>query len=299
MPLLMWLHNLVILYLHPPWYLVQSYQTLRLFTSWSWSNIPSSSASQCNSLNTSSGSIRLSNLHIESNGSEPNTPTTQHSDAHAPQPGDRDNFRRLIIEPLGYNSIPLNTQGRCSMNLRPRVVLRCSRLLTPRRVLTPRKKKDGLSHAAQETYSSLFKLRDRYILISQNIIVLYLLRVKTHHLHKKKTRIFGKKVSVNRLEVHLRLSVKGDRKKKSWYCGSSSSSFDGGDRETISAMESKIAYLNAELLLREEEREERRKREEERGGDQGNKGGREQEVCKGFSPTNFSFESEIFFLHVR
>ncbi|KAG5595317.1 hypothetical protein H5410_036549 [Solanum commersonii] len=66
------------------------------------SNIPSSSASQCNSLNTSSGSIRLSNLHIESNGSEPNTPTTQHSDAHAPQPGDRDNFRRLIIEPLGY-----------------------------------------------------------------------------------------------------------------------------------------------------------------------------------------------------
>ncbi|KAG5581042.1 hypothetical protein H5410_051669 [Solanum commersonii] len=30
------------------------------------------------------------------------------------------------------------------------------------------------------------------------------------------------------------LSVKGDRKKKSWYCGSSSSSFDGGDRETIS-----------------------------------------------------------------
>ncbi|KAG5570880.1 hypothetical protein H5410_060646 [Solanum commersonii] len=39
-----------------------------LFTSWSWSNIPSSSASH-NSLNTSSGSIRLSNLHIESNGS--------------------------------------------------------------------------------------------------------------------------------------------------------------------------------------------------------------------------------------
>ncbi|KAH0647230.1 hypothetical protein KY285_032478 [Solanum tuberosum] len=87
---------------------------------------------------TSSGSIRLSNLHLEFNGSEPNTPTTQHSDAHGPQPGDRDNFRRLVIEPLGYNlrsdvgmakiilkcigthyncvypnwsSIPLNTQG--------------------------------------------------------------------------------------------------------------------------------------------------------------------------------------------
>ncbi|KAG5606514.1 hypothetical protein H5410_028006 [Solanum commersonii] len=63
-----------------------------------------------------------------------------------------------------------------------------------------------------------------------------------------------------------RLSVKGDRKKKSWYCGSSSSSFDGGDRETISAMESKIAYLNAELVS---QRKERRKREEERGGDCG------------------------------
>ncbi|KAG5581421.1 hypothetical protein H5410_052048 [Solanum commersonii] len=40
------------------------------------STIPSSSASQCNTLNTSSGSIGLSNLHLESNGSEPNTPTT-------------------------------------------------------------------------------------------------------------------------------------------------------------------------------------------------------------------------------
>ncbi|KAG5591085.1 hypothetical protein H5410_041599 [Solanum commersonii] len=32
----------------------------------------------------------------------------------------------------------------------------------------------------------------------------------------------------------LRLSVESVSKKKSWYCGSSSSSFDGGDRETIS-----------------------------------------------------------------
>ncbi|WMV51036.1 hypothetical protein MTR67_044421 [Solanum verrucosum] len=70
------------------------------------STIPSASASQCNSLNTSSGSIGLSNLHLESNGSEPNTPTTQHSDAHGPQPGDRDNFQRLVIEPLGYNLRP-------------------------------------------------------------------------------------------------------------------------------------------------------------------------------------------------
>ncbi|KAK4706574.1 hypothetical protein R3W88_033873 [Solanum pinnatisectum] len=66
------------------------------------STIPSASASQCNSLNTNSVSIGLSNLHLESNGSEPNTPTTQHSDAHGPQSGDRDNFWRLVIEPLGY-----------------------------------------------------------------------------------------------------------------------------------------------------------------------------------------------------
>ncbi|KAG5609015.1 hypothetical protein H5410_020296 [Solanum commersonii] len=52
---------------------------------------------------------------------------------------------------------------------------------------------------------------------------------------------------------------KAYQKKKSWYCGSSSSSFNGGDRETISAMESKIAYLNAELTAvveREKKREE-------------------------------------------
>ncbi|KAG5606515.1 hypothetical protein H5410_028007 [Solanum commersonii] len=46
------------------------YQTLQGYSHLGrGSNIPSFSASQCNSLNTSSGSIRLSNLHIESNGS--------------------------------------------------------------------------------------------------------------------------------------------------------------------------------------------------------------------------------------
>ncbi|KAG5604611.1 hypothetical protein H5410_026103 [Solanum commersonii] len=53
----------------PMWYLVRGYQTLRGYSHLGRSNIPSSSASRCNSLNTSSGSIRLSNLHIESNGS--------------------------------------------------------------------------------------------------------------------------------------------------------------------------------------------------------------------------------------
>lgn len=65
-------------------------------------NIPSASSSQCNSLNTTSKSVGLSNLHLGSNGSEPNTPTTQHSNAQGPQPGDRDSTRRIIIEPVGY-----------------------------------------------------------------------------------------------------------------------------------------------------------------------------------------------------
>ncbi|KAH0686445.1 hypothetical protein KY284_016998 [Solanum tuberosum] len=56
---------------------------------------------------------------------------------------------------------------------------------------------------------------------------------------------------------------KAYQKKKSWYCGSSSSSFDGGDKETISAMESKIAYLNAELAA-VAEREKKRGREKRR-----------------------------------
>ncbi|TMW89079.1 hypothetical protein EJD97_017682, partial [Solanum chilense] len=49
------------------------------------STIPSSSSSQCNNLNTNSESIEFSNTHLEFNGSEPNTPTTQHSDARGPQ----------------------------------------------------------------------------------------------------------------------------------------------------------------------------------------------------------------------
>ncbi|KAG5632537.1 hypothetical protein H5410_004254 [Solanum commersonii] len=53
------------------------YQTLQGYSHLGHgSTIPSASASQCNSLNTSSRLIGLSNLHLESNGSEPNAPTT-------------------------------------------------------------------------------------------------------------------------------------------------------------------------------------------------------------------------------
>ncbi|KAG5570881.1 hypothetical protein H5410_060647 [Solanum commersonii] len=137
--------------------------------------------------------------------------------------------------------------------------------------LTPRKKKDGLSHVLKRHMIGIYE----YL---KNIVVLYLLRVKTDHLHKKKTRIFGNRVLVNRLEVHYAIR-KRRSKKKSWYCGSSSSSFDGGDRETISAMESKIAYLNAELVSRKKERRREKKERRRERRRSGKKGGREQEVC--------------------
>ncbi|KAG5631536.1 hypothetical protein H5410_003253 [Solanum commersonii] len=74
MPLLMWLHNLVILYLHP-------------FV------VPSSRVTKhCKAIHIGlSGSIGLSNLHIESNGSSLILPPpTRHSD-DITRP-DRDNF---------------------------------------------------------------------------------------------------------------------------------------------------------------------------------------------------------------
>ncbi|KAG5584616.1 hypothetical protein H5410_045050 [Solanum commersonii] len=113
------------------------YQTLQGYSHLDrGSTIPSSSASQCNTLNTSSGSIGLSNLHLESNGSEPNTPTTRLKCTWS-SPA-IETILETRIEPLGYNlrpdvgmakiilkcigthyngvypnwsSIPLNTQG--------------------------------------------------------------------------------------------------------------------------------------------------------------------------------------------
>ncbi|KAG5568588.1 hypothetical protein H5410_064395 [Solanum commersonii] len=53
------------------------------------------------------------------------------------------------------------------------------------------------------TQGQMFNEFKVYTNISGNIVVLYLLRVKTDHLHKKKTRIFENRVLVNRLEVDL------------------------------------------------------------------------------------------------
>ncbi|KAG5631763.1 hypothetical protein H5410_003480 [Solanum commersonii] len=134
------------------------------------------------------------------------------------------------------------------------------RLLTSRRVRTLQKKKDGLSHVLK---------RHMYIRISQEYRSTLPL--------ESQDRPFTQEENENLWNE----SGEPLEKKKSWYCGSSSSSFDGGDRETISAMESKIAYLNAELVAvaeREKKREEREKK-------------REEEIA--------AAKKEIFFLHVR
>ncbi|WMV23710.1 hypothetical protein MTR67_017095 [Solanum verrucosum] len=113
---------------------------------------------------------------------------------------------------------------------------------------------------AQETY-------DRYIRISQE----YRSTLPLESQDRPFTQEENENLWKHSAGEPIRGSVysypeKAYQKKKSWYCGSSSSSFDGGDRETISAMESKIAYLNAELTAvaeREKKREEREKKREE------------------------------------
>ncbi|KAH0713883.1 hypothetical protein KY290_008920 [Solanum tuberosum] len=375
MPLLMWLHNLGHSHLGRG------------------STIPSASASQCNSLNSNSGSIGLSNLHLESNGSEPNTPTTQHSDAHGPQPGDRDNFRRLVIEPLGYtlhpdvgmakiilkcigthyngvypnwSLIPLNTQGQMFNEFKKYYVwapeheedvqvnfkLKASKLLSstfcdcrrknriPKFMLPDRwalllehwstdekfKKRSEIGKIARAsekggslhtggTISQVTRKERMEKELGRPVPVEEMFKV-THVKKSMNPTEEERLIEPRAQETYsagelIRGSVYGYpenayQKKKSWYCGSSFSSFDGGDRETISAMESKIAYLNVELAAvaeRENKREEReKKREEERGGDCGNKVGREQEVCITYIQRitvyhlSLPFEPSIFFL---
>ncbi|KAH0642442.1 hypothetical protein KY285_033299 [Solanum tuberosum] len=285
------------------------YQTLQGYSHLGrGSTIPSASASQCNSLNSNSGSIGFSNLHLESNGSEPNTPTTQHSDAHGPQPGDRDNFQRLIIEPLGYNSIPLNTQGqmfnefkkyyvwapeheedvqrseigkiarasekggslhtggaisqvtrkeRMEKELgRPIPVEEMFKVTHVKKSMNLTKEERWIEQRAQETY-------DR---ISQEYCSTLPLESRDRPFTQEENENLWKQSAGEPIRGSVYgYPEKAYQKKKSWYCGSSSSSFDGGDRETISAMESKIAYLNAELLVVAEREKKREERERKRG----------------------------------
>ncbi|KAK6779839.1 hypothetical protein RDI58_022023 [Solanum bulbocastanum] len=121
----------------------------------------------------------------------------------------------------------------------------------------PTEEERWIEPRAQETY-------DKYIRISQEYRSTLPLESRDRPFTQEENENLWKQSAGE----PIRGSVYGYRekayqKKKSWYCGSSSSSFDGGDRETISAMESKIAYLNAELAAvaeREKKREEREKR---------------------------------------
>ncbi|KAK6796413.1 hypothetical protein RDI58_004114 [Solanum bulbocastanum] len=124
-------------------------------------------------------------------------------------------------------------------------------------------------HPRYKTGSTGKKLaiKDKYIRISQEYRSILPLESRDRPFTQEENENLWKQSAGE----PIRGSVYGYRekayqKKKSWYCGSSSSSFDGGDRETISAMESKIAYLNAELAAvaeREKKREEREKKREE------------------------------------
>jgi len=110
----------------------------------------------------------------------------------------------------------------------------------------------------------LFKLQDRYIRISQEYRSTLPLESQDRPFTQEENENLWKQSAGEPIRGSVYgYPEKAYQKKKSWYCGSSSSSFDGGDRETISAMESKITYLNAELAAvaeREKKREERERR---------------------------------------
>ncbi|KAH0714821.1 hypothetical protein KY284_007726 [Solanum tuberosum] len=144
---------------------------------------------------------------------------------------------------------------------RPIVVAEMFKVTHVKKSTNPTEEERWIEPRAQETY-------DRYIRISQE----YRSTLPLESQDKPFTQEENENLWKQSAGEPIRGSIygypeKAYQKKKSWYCGSSSSSFDGGDKETISAMESKIAYLNAELAAvaeREKKREEKeRKRKEE------------------------------------
>ncbi|KAL3356220.1 hypothetical protein AABB24_017085 [Solanum stoloniferum] len=125
----------------------------------------------------------------------------------------------------------------------------------------PTEEERWIEPRAQETY-------DRYIRISQEYRSTLPLKSQDRPFTQEENENLWKQSDGEPIRGSIYgYPKKAYQKKKSWYCGSSSSSFGGGDRETISAMESKIAYLNAELAAvakKEKKREKKeRKREEE------------------------------------
>ncbi|XP_015159144.1 uncharacterized protein [Solanum tuberosum] len=137
---------------------------------------------------------------------------------------------------------------------RPVAVSEMFKVTHVKKSTNPTEEERWIEPRAQETY-------DRYIRISQEYRSTLPLESQDRPFTQEENENLWKQ-SAGEL---IRGSVygypeKAYQKKKSWYCGSSSSSFDGGDRETISAMESKIAYLNAELAV-VAEREKKREKE--------------------------------------
>ncbi|KAG5610530.1 hypothetical protein H5410_021811 [Solanum commersonii] len=127
-----------------------------------------------------------------------------------------------------------------------------------------------------EFKSSLFKLRDR------------------RTLHKKKTRIFGNRVFGEPIRGSSRPSKKAIVRRSLGIVVHHPSSFDGGDRETISAMESKITYLNAELVQneREKKREKERRREMRRSAQNGGRNKSDESDQEGDENDKSDKESE-------
>ncbi|WMV38448.1 hypothetical protein MTR67_031833 [Solanum verrucosum] len=124
----------------------------------------------------------------------------------------------------------------------------------------PTEEERWIEPRAQETY-------DRYIRISQEYRSTLPLKSQDRPFTQEENENLWKQSAGEPIRGSVyRYPEKAYQKKKSWYCGSSSSSSDGGDRETITAMESKIAYLNVEHAVvaeREKKREEREKKRDE------------------------------------
>ncbi|KAH0646604.1 hypothetical protein KY284_034488 [Solanum tuberosum] len=144
---------------------------------------------------------------------------------------------------------------------RPVAVAEMFKVTHVKKSTNPTEKERWIEPRAQETY-------DRYIRISQEYrSTLPLESQDTPFTQEENENLWKQSVGEPIRGFVYGYPKKVYQKKKSWYCGSSSSSFDGGDRETIFAMESKIAYLNAEFAAiaeREKNREEREKKREEK-----------------------------------
>ncbi|KAK4726753.1 hypothetical protein R3W88_031670 [Solanum pinnatisectum] len=185
-----------------------------------------------------------------------------------------------------WSSIPLNTQGQMFNEFkmarasekggslhtgraisqekelgRPVAIAEMFKVTHVKKSTNPTEEERWIEPRAQETY-------DRYIRISQEYRSTLPLESQDRPFTQEKNENLWKQSAGELIRGSIYgYPEKAYQKKKSWYYGSSSSSFYGGDRETIFAMESKIAYLNAELaavIEIEKKREEKETKREEK-----------------------------------